>query len=378
MINRENRSQLDKIAGILGCDFGIADSEGRVLYSGSYNIRESDIIGVPDTENTDDRIGIVETGDMCFALYRVENDAAMWFFLSSDGEDRETKHRLLELALCAYDNRSEVRKRKKTEFFRNLLSGGYSSVDANDFNTYTADIRNDADGYTVVNISQVLLAYEELNAGMLEDFLSGMFPSKEGYFVVPDTPERICIICPISEENTFESLLETADLVSDTVRSELMVNVTVSVGALVPSLKSIDAAFKTAERAETVGKIFELEGKSFVYDKLGLSRLVYGLSKESCMAFLKETLGTQFLEDKGWFGKQSGAEDEIKKTIKTFLEMNQNISETARTLYIHRNTLVYRLDKFNKMTGLDCTKFEDGMKVGMALLVLQYMSKMQK
>ncbi len=380
MINKENRSQLDKIAEILGCDFGIADLEGRVHYSGSSNVKEGDIIGVPEVSaEAGAEYEFAEIGGMCFLLYKIENDSAAWFFLSADGEESESKRRLLELALCAYDNRREFRKRRKTEFFRSLMSGGYSSVDINDFNTYATELKADALGYTVIIVSQAQGSgmYEETNLSVLEEFLSGMFPSREGYCVIPGDADRMCIICPITEEAPLEVLLENANLISDTVLSELMINVTVSVGAVVSAVKSIDTAFKTAERAETISRIFELEGKSFAYDKLGLARLVYGLSKETCIAFLKETLGTQILEDKGWYVKPNGQEDEIKKTIKTFLETNQNISETSRALYIHRNTLVYRLDKFNKMTGLDCTKFEDGMKVGMALLVLQYLSKIK-
>ncbi len=377
MLNKENRSQLDKIAEILGCDFGVADCEGRVLYSGSYNIHEGDIISVPLLEEGCTEYDFEEKNGMGFVLYNIDSEESAWFFLSADGEEPENRKRLLELALCAYDNRREVRKRKKTEFYHTLMLNGYSSVDVNDFNTYASELKADATGYTVIIVSQTQASYEDSGISATEELLSGMFPMREGYCVVPDTPERLCIVCPLTEENPLEALLETADLVSDTVLSELMVSVTVAVGATVSGIKSIDVAFKTAERAELIGKMFELGGKSFVYDKLGLARLVYGLPRETCVAFLKETLGTQLLEEKNWHIKQNGPEDEIKKTIKTFLEMNQNISETARALYIHRNTLVYRLDKFNKMTGLDCTKFEDGMKVGMALLVLQYISKMQ-
>jgi carbohydrate diacid regulator len=378
MLNKENRNQLDKISSILCCYFGVADVEGRVCYSGSSNITEGDIISVPrEGAEAYEEYDIVEQNGMSFAFHNMDDSEPVWFFISLEGDDREAEKRLLELALCAYDNRREVRSRRKAEFFRSLMTEGYSSVDVNDFNMYVGELSPDIIGYTVIIVSLVTSSYDPANLAVVEEFLAGIFPSKEGYFVIPADDERLCIICPLTEENGFEQLLENANLVSDTVLSELMISVSVAVGVVVNNIKAVDAAFRSAEKADTIGKMFEIPGKSFVYDKLGLSRLVYGMPKETCLAFLKETLGPSILEDKSWFVRPGGQEDEIKKTIKTFLDTNQNISETSRELYIHRNTLVYRLDKFNKMTGLDCTKFEDGMKVGMAMLVLQYLSKIQ-
>lgn len=375
MLNKENRSQLDKISSILGCDFGIADLDGSVQYSGSSNIREGDIVSVPQKEDCDEDHCSVERDGAYYALYAPDESEQVWFFIYPENDDPEIAKRLLELALCAYDNRREVRTKRKSEFFRKLMTEGFSAVDINDFNMYAGEMRSDVTGYTVIIVSLLTAAYDGTNISVVEEFLAGMFPLKEGYFVVSADNERLCIICPLDEENTFESLITNAELICDTVLSELMINVSVSVGATVAAMKNIETAFKSAERADVIGKIFEISGKCYVYDRLGLARLVYGMPKEACIAFLKETLGPQILEDKSWFVRPDGQEDEIKKTIKTFLDTNQNISETSRALYIHRNTLVYRIDKFNKMTGLDCTKFEDGMKVGMAMLVLQYLSK---
>ena len=91
------------------------------------------------------------------------------------------------------------------------------------------------------------------------------------------------------------------------------------------------------------------------------------MDTDTCLLFLKETLGGDFLRDKG--------APELLATLQIFFTNNQNVSEAARALYIHRNTMVYRIEKFNRLTGLDCTKFEDGMKVGLALLVVKYLEK---
>lgn len=375
MINKENRGQLDRIANILDCDFGIADCEGNVIYSGSCNIKENSVINIPDCPDTAKEYDFVSANGFKYLRHKIENDLSVWFFISSAGGD-DSDCRLLELAVYAYDNKGEVRRHRMAEFFRGLMTGGISSVESTDFNMYTAEMRSDVVGYTVVMVSHYGSREDETDISLTEEFLKVIYPVQEGYYVVPLDSERICIVCPVTEENTFDALLETSNLIKDTALSELMMSVTVSVGVVVGSLRNIDSAYKTAERADAIGRIFEFEEKCFVYDRLGLARLVYGLPRETCMAFLKETFGAQFMEEKAWHLKSNGISDEIRKTIQTFLNTNQNISETSRVLYIHRNTLVYRLDKFNKMTGLDCTKFEDGMKVGMALLVLQYLSKL--
>ena len=186
---------------------------------------------------------------------------------------------------------------------------------------------------------------------------------------------KTAVVCPLHAGCSFDEVLTQAYLVKDTVLSEIMMNVNVAMGAAVDSLRLLTNAYRTAERAEAVGSVFELNEKCFVYDKLGVHRVVYGLGADSCIAYMKEVFGTEFLKER--FSKaKANTKDELLVTIKLFLENNQNISETSRALYVHRNTLIYRIDKFNKMTERDCTKFADGMMIGIALLIMQYFVKM--
>ena len=372
MIDKENRNQLDRIAAIVGGDFGIADLSGIVLYSGSCNITEGIRLFA---QPADGESGFSLRDEYYTMPCGMGGEEPVLFFLSADGESEDSAKRLLELAVCAYDSRSDVRERHLNDFLRILLTEGYSAVKTDDLSTY-ADLLKTDTVYTVMIVSQDSSYDNEPEISVISEFLSGIFPSQEGYFTVPLSTEHICIICPVTEENTFDTLLETASLIKDTVLSELMVSVTVSVGTAVTGLRRIHAAYDAANSAEIIGRMFELGGKCFVHDRLGLARLIYGLPEKKCRAFLNETLGPQFTEER--FLKSGGSGDELLKTVKAFLATNQNISETSRALYIHRNTLVYRLDKFNKMTGLDCTKFEDGMRIGIALLVMQYLAGIQE
>ena len=71
-------------------------------------------------------------------------------------------------------------------------------------------------------------------------------------------------------------------------------------------------------------------------------------------------------------------DEETLQTINKFFENSLNVSETSRQLYIHRNTLVYRLDKLQKTTGLDLRVFEDAITFKIALMVVKYMSSKEE
>jgi len=174
----------------------------------------------------------------------------------------------------------------------------------------------------------------------------------------------------LKSSDEVEIISEEASLLADTLRAEAMVDVYVSLGPCVKTLSEINYSYKQAELSCEIGRIFEFKSPIFKYNKLGVARLIYGMEHDKCMLFINEVFGPELLKEKS--GK------ELLKTVKQFLDNNQNVSETSRSLYIHRNTLNYRLDKFNKLTGLDCTLFEDGMLFKLALMVLRYIEINEK
>ncbi|MBQ8164590.1 MAG: helix-turn-helix domain-containing protein [Clostridia bacterium] len=374
MISKVGRQQLEKLADIIGGTFGVADASGVVLFSGTDDIPEGSPVEIPDF---DDSYGFsdnnfVQTNRYCYLRYFLNNEDYLWFFVSRGENDPK---KILELVICAYDNKEDSDRRKALDFYRSLMVNGIESVSAVDMSYYSS-MRSSLLGYSVIVIvnekkKNIVSVDSEAQIAILES----IFPSGHGFCVVPVEMGKTAIVCPLHGGFTFDNVIEQASLVKDTVLSEVMMNVSVAVGTAVDSIRNLPTAYKSAERAELVGSTFELNEKCFVYDKLGVHRLVYGLSAESCMAYMKEVFGVEFLKDR--FSKaKSNSRDELLVTIKLFLENNQNISETSRALYVHRNTLIYRIDKFNKMTDRDCTKFEDGMLIGVALLIMQYFVKM--
>ncbi len=161
-------------------------------------------------------------------------------------------------------------------------------------------------------------------------------------------------------EKTAQGIVEAFSKENDTVR--------VSYGTIVPELREVSRSYKEAAMALDVGKIFFAEHHVIAYSVLGIGRLIYQLPIPLCKMFIKEI-----------FEKQPPDEfdEETLVTINKFFENSLNVSETSRQLYIHRNTLVYRLDKIQKSTGLDLRVFEDAITFKIALMVVEYMKYME-
>ena len=142
----------------------------------------------------------------------------------------------------------------------------------------------------------------------------------------------------------------------------------VAYGTIVKEIKEVSRSYKEARMAMDVGKIFSAENDIYAYSSLGIGRLIYQLPIPLCKMFIKEIFGNKSPDD---------FDEETLTTINKFFENSLNVSETSRQLYIHRNTLVYRLDKLQKSTGLDLRVFEDAITFKIALMVVQYMKYME-
>jgi carbohydrate diacid regulator len=148
------------------------------------------------------------------------------------------------------------------------------------------------------------------------------------------------------------------------LNSEAMLIAKVAYGTIVPELKEVSKSYKEAKMALDVGKIFYAEKPITAYNTLGIGRLIYQLPINLCRMFIQETLGDTIPEE---------LDDEMITTVQKFFDNNLNVSETSRQLYVHRNTLVYRIEKLHQVTGLDVRTFDDAMTFKIAMMVYNYM-----
>ena len=180
--------------------------------------------------------------------------------------------------------------------------------------------------------------------------------------------KNIIVVKELAENETYEDLNKTADVIIRLFKSDINCNIHIAYGTIVNELKEVSRSYKEARMALDVGKIF-FEGQDVIaYSQLGIGRLIYQLPIPLCKMFIKEIFGGKSPDD---------FDEEILTTINKFFENSLNVSETSRQLYIHRNTLVYRLDKLQKSTGLDLRVFEDAITFKIALMVVKYMKYME-
>ncbi len=197
------------------------------------------------------------------------------------------------------------------------------------------------------------------------DVLAGMFPDKLQDFVISINETDIAVIKQFAEEPEGEELIKLAQTMEDTLRSELFIKTVIGIGTAVTHLRELADAYKEAQTAIDVGKVFDTEKSIINYENLGIGRLIYQLPTTLCEIFLTEVFKKSSIE---------ALDQETLFTINKFFENNLNVSETSRKLFVHRNTLVYRLEKIKKITGLDLRQFDHAIVFKVALMVHKYLS----
>ena len=197
------------------------------------------------------------------------------------------------------------------------------------------------------------------------DVLTGMFPDKMQDFVLSVNETDVAIIKQISGTVTAEDLEKIAVSVEDTLKNELRIKTIIGIGTVAEHLRELADSYKEAQTAIEVGKVFDTEKSVMHYENLGIGRLIYQLPTTLCEIFLREVFKKNSLDS---------LDQETLFTINKFFENSLNVSETSRKLFVHRNTLVYRLEKIRKLTGLDLRQFDHAIVFRVALMVRQYLT----
>lgn len=197
------------------------------------------------------------------------------------------------------------------------------------------------------------------------DVLQNLFPDKNKDFIININETDIALVKEIKANIDEKDIDKLASSIVDTLSSEFYTHCTVGIGTVVSSIKDLARSFKEAQVALEVGKVFDTEKPIVSYNHLGIARLIYQLPTTLCEMFLKEVFRR---------GSIDSLDHETLFTIQRFFENNLNVSETSRKLFVHRNTLVYRLEKIKKITGLDLREFEDAIVFKVALMVKKYLS----
>lgn len=258
--------------------------------------------------------------------------------------------------LVAYKERFD-----KDNFIKNLLLDNLLLVDI--YNR-AKKLHIDTDVKRVVYIIET---HNEKDVNALETVRS-LFASKTKDFITAVDEKNIILVKEVRQGESYAELDKTANMILDMLNTEAMTKVRVAYGTVINDIKEVSRSYKEAKMALDVGKIFYASKNVIAYSNLGIGRLIYQLPIPLCKMFIREVFDGKSPDE---------FDEETLTTINKFFENSLNVSETSRQLYIHRNTLVYRLDKLQKSTGLDLRVFEDAITFKIALMVAKYMKYME-
>ena len=197
------------------------------------------------------------------------------------------------------------------------------------------------------------------------DVIQSLFPDRQNDFVLSIGEGDVVLIRQMPEGTGIKDLNKIASTIEEALRSGGEPTVVVGIGTVATHLRDLAKSYKEAQIAIEVGKVFDTEKYVINYENLGIGRLIYQLPTILCQMFLQEVFKKNPID---------ALDQETLLTIHKFFENNLNVSETARKLFVHRNTLVYRLEKIKKLTGLDLREFDDAITFKVALMVKKYLT----
>lgn len=356
--NQIIQTNIDELKGITKVDFFVYDMERDCVASTADEVSfDNSIIGSFIDSPADSQI----VSGCHFFKVLDERETAFVLVSKGFGDDAYVMGKVavcqIQNLLIAYKDRFD-----RTGFFQNLLLD----------NMLLVDIHNRASKLHIEVEKRRLVYLIETKTdkeGTAAELLKSMFVPQAGDYIVSIDEKSIVLIKELEDNASKEDMDEVADTIVDMLNAEAMLKVRVAYGQPVNELKDVSKSYKEAKMALEVGNIFYDYKNVISYGMLGIGRLIYQLPQNLCKIFIKEIYGDKDPEDIG---------EEILTTVNKFLENNLNVSETSRQLYIHRNTLVFRIEKLQKAIGLDMRVFEDALTFKIALMVQEYLRYLEK
>lgn len=298
-----------------------------------------------------------------YHFFKVYDDQNVEYVLVTGGGN-EDAYMIGKIAVSQVQNLIIAYKERldKNNFIQNLLLDNLLLVDI--YNR-AKKLRIDTEVRRVVIMVET--KYEKDNNAL--ETIKSLYASKPKDYITAIDEKNIIVVKELKSTETYEDLTRMARTLVDMLNVEAMSQVRVSYGNIISEIKDVSRSYKEAKMALEVGKIFYADKIVVPYNNLGIGRLIYQLPIPLCQMFMHEVFGEQLPDT---------FDDETLTTINKFFENNLNVSETSRQLYVHRNTLVYRLEKLQKSTGLDIRVFDDALTFKIAMMVVSYMKYMEK
>ena len=357
MSNSVFQSVIVQLRDITDRSFGVIDTEGCVVSCTDMSIlgeRWTDaalkVSGAADS--------IVTFGQRSFKAI-LGNSNVLEYAVFCSGDD-ETARSFCQMAYIALNDAKTFYEEKhdRGSFVKDIIS---DNIMLGDIYMRAKELR------VATDVSRGIFAIRALQKGesVPTETIQAMFPDRQNDFVLSVGEGDVVLIRQLPDGAGSKELNKTAAQIEEALRVNGESTVVVGMGTIAMHLRDLAKSYKEAQIAIEVGKVFDTEKYIINYENLGIGRLIYQLPTTLCEMFLQEVFKKNPID---------ALDKETLFTIHKFFENNLNVSETARKLFVHRNTLVYRLEKIKKLTGLDLREFDDAITFKVALMVKKYLT----
>lgn len=347
------QTSIDELRAITKVDLCVFDLEGKEVAStfDTEEVLRDMITGFVTSPADSQVIGV-------YHLLKILDEGEIIYILIAKGISDDA-YMIGKVAVSQIQHLVVAYKERfdRNNFFQNLILD----------NLLLVDIYNRAKKLHIEPVaSRAVFIVEKKNENdnTVMELLKSMYSSQRGDYVTAVDEKNVILVKALENGDSYEECNHVAEVIVDMMNTEAMLNVRVAFGTIVQELKDVSKSYKEAKMALDVGKIFYAEKNVSAYNTLGIGRLIYQLPINLCHIFIEEIFGGEGPED---------FDEETLTTINKFFENNLNVSETSRQLFVHRNTLVYRIEKLQKSTGLDIRVFDDALTFKIALMVVNYM-----
>lgn len=354
MSNRLFQGVIHQMKDAIDRPVGVIDETGTIISCSELGrIGEQQKTSLPEIFSSNDVIALDGITYLTFGT-NLRHEYAV--FVDGDDEMSSRYVKILAISLNSikqfYDEKYDRSNFVKNVILDNILPG--------DIYIKARELRFNNDATRVVLIIRIT-GKEDAS---VFDVIQNLFPDKNKDFVINISETDIALVKEVRNDIDSKDLEKLAHSICDALSTEFYSHALVGIGTTVVGIKELSRSLKEAQVALEVGKVFDTEKTIVSYDNLGIARLIYQLPDTLCEMFLQEVFKKGSIEN---------LDQETLFTIQKFFENNLNVSETSRKLFVHRNTLVYRLEKIKKFTGLDLREFDDAIVFKVALMVKKYL-----
>lgn len=355
MISEEFQEIIDKMSSSLDRNLGVIDKNMSIIASSNRsdigkksNLEKFDMISTQD---------IYKSSQYTYKYFGNKTSDEFAIFVSGIDSIAESFATILSVSftrIVSYYND----KNSKISFIKNLI---FNSILPGEINYKIKTLKiNDV----CKRVCFIVHSESEFDGNILVDGLREMFPDATRDFIVDIGDSNVVLIKDVESDHSSSSLSKLANAIVCVLSQKTLLKISVGVGTVATRISELPSSFSCAQVALEVRKVFENDKNVAMYSNLGIARLIYQLPVTLCKAYLDEIFTKCSIDD---------IDRDLMFTINRFFENSLNISETSRHLFVHRNTLVYRIEKIKKITGLDLKNFEDAIVFKVALMVNKYL-----